>query len=246
MKENIYIIVALLVITSMIACKSTKSTSSLDSDDLKYSLKKGACFGQCPVYTLEINKNGYAVYTGTNFTDKLGKYDKTLSKDDLNKLNKAFKNSKFSEYPTEYKSLIPDLPMIRVGYHNGQEYRVVSGREDRPEELMQLQFLLEKIADSGDWNLLESQEVINNAKKPEVVIMYEEVIIEPNQGLQMAKWLESKKTLGVRLIKKIAPGLNYYLITYDQSIINPKDFLQLLSNDKDIKTAEFNKKTSRR
>ena len=94
--------------------------------------------------------------------------------------------------------------------------------------------------------MTSSPQEIDNNRKPEVVLIKEEVIIEPDSGLLLAKWIEAHNGIGVRLIKRIAPGLNYYLITYDSSKISGENFLQLLKEDAQIKTAEFNKKTARR
>ncbi|MEM9548235.1 MAG: DUF6438 domain-containing protein, partial [Bacteroidota bacterium] len=176
----------------------------------------------------------------------IGLYEKTISKDDFNKLEKSFKKLNFDSYPDEFGSNIPDLPLIKIGYHNGEIFRIVSGKEDRPEDLMQAQFMLEKIADNKNWSLVKSAEELNKNKKQEPDYIYNEIIIEPRKGLLLTKWLDSKGEYRVRLIKKIAPNLEYYLIGYDISTINPDTFLDMLHKDKDIVSAEFNKKVTQR
>lgn len=245
MKVYNILIIGLITLFAF-SCKTNKKVTNLDKDEVRFSLSKSACFGKCPTYKLFINQNGYATLEGIANMDKLGVYGKQLSKDQLKALVSEFENSEFSQFLENYKSQMTDLPAIKIGYHDGTEFKTVSGKEDRPKELMQLQFSLEKIADSGGWTLLKSQEEIDKTKKPEVVNIVEEIIIEPNPGTHMAKWLESMDKYGVRLIKKIAPTLNYYLITYNKDNITGEEFLKVLQRDENIKSAEFNKKTSRR
>jgi len=228
------------------SCKSTKQVTNLDKDETRFSLSKGACFGKCPIYYLTINQDGYATFEGEANSDKLGVYGKQISEDQFNALEKAFIDSKFETFPGIFESQIADLPTIAIGYHSGVQYKEVSGKEDRPEQLLQLQFLLEKIADSGDWTLLQSKQEIDHSKKPEVINIYSEVIIEPNPGTHIAKWIESMSKYRVRLMKKIAPTLNLYLITYDTDAFSHEDFMKVLERDENIKFSEFNKKTSKR
>lgn len=236
------------IIISLLAfsCKSTKQVTNLDKDEIRFSLKKGACFGKCPIYYLTINQDGYANFEGEANTDKLGVYGKQISEIQFNALEKAFIDSKFETFSEKFASQIEDLPTTTIGYHNGEVYKKVSGKEDRPEQVLQLQFLLEKIADSDDWTMLQSKQEIDHSKKPEVVNIYSEVIIEPNPGTHIAKWIESMSKYRVRLMKKIAPTLNLYLITYDTDAISHEEFMKVLERDENMKFSEFNKKTSNR
>ena len=228
------------------SCKSKKQITNLDPKETRFSLAKGPCFGKCPMYTLDIDQSGYATLEGLSNIPTLGIHGKQLDKKQFEKLEEEFMKSNFESYPLEFKSQIPDLPTNTIGYHNGVEYREISGKEDRPEQVMQLQFLLEKIVDSGGWKLLQSIEEMDRNKKPEVVKIDDELIIEPIPGTHIAKWMESMTKYGVRLKKKIAPNLNLYLITYDTSRISSDEFLNVLKRDENIKSAEFNKKTQRR
>lgn len=245
MKTYIYILAVSISLLSF-SCKSTKRVTNLDQEEVRFSLKKGACFGNCPTYRLEISQNGYATLEGIANMDKLGIHGKQLDKNQFENLEDEFEKSTFESFPSEFKSQIPDLPSNTIGYHNGVKFKEISGKEDRPEQVMQLQFLLEKIVDSGGWKMLQSPEKIDQTKKPEVVDILDEVIIEPIPGTHIAKWMESMTKYGVRLKKKIAPNLNLYLITYDSNLVSSAEFLHILKRDENIKSAEFNKKTKRR
>lgn len=246
MKKYIGFSFIVLITFCAISCNNALQNNNYKDNDLRFSLKKGACFGQCPVFELKIYHNRYSVLIGEMNSDKIGQYDKTLSKEDFTKIEKAFKSLDFDSFPDQFKSNIQDLPLIEIGYHNGKEFRIVAGKEDRPEDLMQVQFLLEKVVDNKEWNFVKSLDEINKDKAPEPVFIYNEIIIEPKKGLLLPKWIESYNKYGVRIINKVAPTLDYYLIGFDSKKIAPKDFIELLYKDSDIKSAEFNKKTSLR
>ena len=46
----------------------------------KITLNRGACFGSCPFYDLTIDGNGYAVFKGKKFVEKLGSSFKSLKR----------------------------------------------------------------------------------------------------------------------------------------------------------------------
>lgn len=245
---NIYIkhTLILLIACFLTNCKSSKEVKTFSDKDIRFSLSKGVCFGTCPVYELIIYHGGHTTFLGKQNTNNLGQYDKMLSSKEYKNIEKAFEKLDFDNYPDHFESRIPDLPMIKIGYHNGKQLRVVSGKEDRPEDLMQVQFLLEKVVDSNQWNFVKGLKELNKDLSPEPSYIFNEIIIEPKKGLLLPKWLESNSQYGVRLIKKIAPALNYYLIGFDTKKVDPKVFLNILHKDSQIKSAEFNKKTSPR
>ncbi len=240
------IISSILVILSFGSCKSNKMHTNIANDDVRFSLSKGSCFGRCPVYTMEIYQNKRVTFLGKSNTARLGLYEKYISEKSFNLLAEAFYDSDFESYPEQFKSNIPDLPTIKIGYNNGKKMKIVVGREDRPKDLQRLQILLEKIVDSQDWTLLEAPQELDHSQKPKTYMIYDEVIIEPRPGLKIPVWLQSYEDIGVRMIKKIAPALNYYLITYDKKLISSDDFMKMMKSDKDIETVEFNKKTTQR
>jgi len=247
MNRTILFTSLVLFAIAMTACKSKKDSIRVAGDSPLFYLSKGACFGKCPMFEMTVYGNGRAEYVGKNFTDKLGKYEKKLTADNLKSLKQIFSDSKFSEFPTSYKSNIADLPMIKIGFNSGDSLKVVSGKENRPDELLKLQIELEKVADAGGWELIDSYEnVVKSDQKAEVVIIKEEIILEPQSGTLLAKWIKNYEEFEVRLIKKIAPELNYFLITYNRDLIKSDDMLRLLIDDPAIKSAEFNKKTSQR
>ena len=79
----------------VISCKTNEAFSEMKKEDILISMKKGACFGSCPVYTLSIYDGGYAHFEGKNYTDKNGSWLRELDKKTYKSLIEAFDNSNF-------------------------------------------------------------------------------------------------------------------------------------------------------
>ncbi len=212
---------------------------------------KGPCFGKCPMYKLEIYEGGYTKFYGDRHSDKLGIYDKTISKEELKSLVNAFEKADFYNFKNEYESNVPDAPAVKISYKSkNKELKEVSGKLERPQTLRDLQVMLEDIASSKDWRLLEkykepASEEVKEKEKPKVIKT--EIIVQPMPNINFSKWFQEKKNLyGLRIIKKIAPNLDLWLITYDTKKVDADMIMQILNNDPNIISAEFNKKTSLR
>lgn len=245
--NKLILLTALFVTLS--ACKSTKDASRDSPNSVRFALDRGPCFGKCPVYSLKIYSNGLATYEGRPFAKKLGKYEKHLDRSEVKKLDKAFKDANFFDFQDVYVSEIIDLPMVKIYYNNGKQSKSVEGKEDRPAKLLELQFMLEKIAESEDWQLVQaykSNEANEDKDDDEDSFIYSEIIIEPADGVRLPLWFKEKEQYGIRLKTKLAPDGNLWLITYDVSRFAPEEIIQMLKNDPSILQAQFNKKINNR
>ncbi|MBK6784920.1 MAG: hypothetical protein IPG79_15040 [Saprospiraceae bacterium] len=238
------IFITLVVFTS---CSPKNRVPTFQDKDAVIRLQKGSCFGKCAVYTFTVYRNKYALYHGTMNTDKMGKHYKLLSDSVYSALTKQFKDSDFSKFDSIYQSDIVDFPTITIGYKENKIMKTVSYQNEKPQALSVLQLSLEKIANSFDWTAVKKQKsnieytpVGKNSSSD--IYIKEEIIIEPAPGIEMARWLDRYVGYGVRVEKKMAPNFDYYLIKWDESTISPDDFLLLLKSDREIKSAEFNKK----
>lgn len=248
MRINLTFISFILVIFSFTACKTSKDLPKLKKKDVVYSLQKGSCLGKCAVYTLKVYNNKYVTYEGVAGGSKIGLYYKMITDSVYNDLELSFSEANFFEFEDEYISDIVDFPQIIVGQQKGKIYKKVKYKENRPKPLQHLQLKLEEIANSYEWQpygkmrnkAIETVEPRTNDAQ-EINIL-SEIIIEPNDNVMLQKWFKRYDGYGVYLIKKIAPNLNYWLISYNQEIIKPQEMLLIIQQDKDIKKAEFNKR----
>ena len=84
-------IIFLMTLLTITSCGSKKEITEAITDvepievsqDPLIVFSKGACYGTCPVYTLNIDESGNMTFEGKRNVEKLGKYTKKL---DLNSL----------------------------------------------------------------------------------------------------------------------------------------------------------------
>jgi len=58
-------------------------------------LERTMCFGECPVYKVEILSNGTVYYNGEMFVEKTGKHSWLIDASTIEKLNQAIKYYKY-------------------------------------------------------------------------------------------------------------------------------------------------------
>ncbi len=219
-------------------CKTSKKAESIS--ETAYALKKGSCFGRCPVYEIKVEKSGKAYLDAKMFNKENGKFERQLTKIEMESLKKVFAKANLASLKDEYPTEIQDLAVTVLSENNKsvKTYETINDAFDKAVTLM------ETIAKSEGWTMVEKYKDDN--PRGEDMNIYDEIIIEPNVGVRLPAWFKEMEGYGVRLVKKISPDSNLWLITYDKNVIEPKIMLDMLKKDKAIKVAEFNKKISSR
>jgi len=238
--------ILLSLLLSLTACRSKKEIVQIAPDEVKYSLKKSACFGKCPVYELNIYEGGRATLNSTKYMTNLGLSEKQLSESTYAELEAAFASSDFHSYPDTIPSLIPDLPSVWVTYFDGTTKKIVYGKEGRPEAVVELEKMMNAIAMSDGWT------TIKPVSKPKVHdsnqgVIESQLIMQPIEDKEITdNWLRRYKQHNLKLIKRLSPDLNYYLLEYDTTTIEPASMLELIQDDPAVKLVQFNKAVTMR
>ncbi len=239
----------MLVLILANGCKSTKNTSSdkadavaLDNnvtpDDIVFSLKKGACFGSCPVYTLRIYNNLYTEFIGKKNTNKLGTHAKMISQSEFDDLTKKFEKSDFFSFDEVYESNISDLPSSTISYRKGELKKSITGKMERPEAVHKLQFALESIAESANGWELQRNSVTEDPKDPK--FDRAKIIVEIAKANELARWFtKMRKEYGVQILKSLSGNNDTWLISYDTKEYTPESIMQILEADPVVKSAKF-------
>lgn len=221
-----------------ISCKSTKPVSELTEDDIQITLRKGGCFGSCPVYSFNVYDGGYCTFIGEMNTEKIGTYSKQIEKEVYKELINSFEDADFHNFDDMYESNIPDLPLITMSYNNGKSVKTIKGKRERPTILHRLQFKLEKIAESDkSWTLI-SEKTVDENQGPKYNKAH--IVLNLRHGSQLASWFNKmRKEHGVRILKKLSNDEDSWLISYNLSKYSPEEMLELLRNDPNVESAEF-------
>lgn len=241
-----------LIFTSpiIISCGSSKL---LMSDNLEFTLRKGGCFGSCPVYEMRIDNMGKVHYDGIRFTDKAGKHIMQLTKDDLKALTAAFEAADIQKFKDDYRSNIPDLPLITISYTNGQKSKTIKGKTERPQEVHDLQALLSEIADRDGYILVEEpkEEVVEEEDqeddKEDNVIDGEFIVkFKKDNGFRIPKWLKNYSQYQLHVKNPLDAERTTWVVQHNKAIISSDEMLAILKADDALESVEPNKTLEQR
>jgi hypothetical protein len=251
MKNNINFIFFSLTVLFFNSCGSSKQAGVKDPKDTLYSIKRGACYGRCPVFDMVILQNGLAKLNAKKYNAINGKLEKQLTEGELNVLAMAFKEAELAKMDSVYPSLVADLPMTVIGQNIDGKIKTVRGNESMSDGFNKVSALLDGIARSTGWTVKETypteEETEVREVKPKVDNnIYEEIIIEPNPGVRLPVWFKEMAQYGIVLRTKIQGADNLWVISYDKSKYEPFIMLDIIKKDPNIKMAEFNKKLESR
>jgi hypothetical protein len=88
--------------------------------------------------------------------------------------------------------------------------------------------------------VVENQ-VINKAQNLEK-FNEQELIVQFNQTVTMEDWVKTYASQKMKTIKQVAPNMNYYVVSFDSSILNAKEMITLIKKDTKVVEAQTNKK----
>ncbi|MCS6935754.1 MAG: DUF6438 domain-containing protein [Chitinophagales bacterium] len=128
------------------ACKTKVFPGSPEKNgNLLVTFKRTACFGKCPTYDVNIYANGLLTYHGIRFTELEGNYYATLSKSELEDIQRRFKDAGFEKFEVSYPppgEAPPDLPSCVIVY-GGKSVKTKWGKY--PAALASLQTYLDSL-----------------------------------------------------------------------------------------------------
>jgi hypothetical protein len=119
---------------------TTKATTSTANSGAITSvmMRRGACFGRCPEYTLTVNSNGVLEYNGTRNANPLGVYQKNIGTSNAQAMIKQFVDHRVDTCVTAYTSNVADLPGLSYTIMRGSKSQLIGNANFGPRFLVEL------------------------------------------------------------------------------------------------------------
>lgn len=122
------------------------------ADSLFAYMRRGACFGTCPVYEIHIYKSGFAVYNGINHTKMVGEHTAMLSKEDLKKLQDYAIEIGYDKFADKYDNTqITDLPSVTTSLVLDGKRKQVYRRYGYPSALKNFESKIDDLIIGAVW-----------------------------------------------------------------------------------------------
>ena len=118
---------------------------TISDDDVLIELKRTACYGSCPVYTIKIDKNGKGLFEGVENVDKIGIFSFKLSQDELMEIEIAFQEVDFFQLKKIYDAQVSDLPTTYISYNKDVNRKKIMDYYGAPEKLRTLENNIETL-----------------------------------------------------------------------------------------------------
>ena len=135
----------IVLLFSISSCATFKKKSNIfsfsESKDLIISLQRGACYGTCPIYKIEVYSDGSGVYTGTQFVENIGIRIFNLSETQINLILTQAESIKFEKMKEEYSEPISDLPTTFIQIKDKR----IRDHIGAPEALKNLENLIDQL-----------------------------------------------------------------------------------------------------
>lgn len=140
-KINTFLLLSFLSL-ALAACANNKNlnrSSTKHHAPLEYlQMERTACFGKCPVYSIELYNDGRIIYTGKRFIEDSGRYEKNIGKAAVAKIFKQFDAYRADTCKASYELMIQDLPGISYQYSRNDEMKTIQNAHFGPGYLRHL------------------------------------------------------------------------------------------------------------
>lgn len=123
----------------------------LDHDSLLFSYRRTPCYGNCPIFSFKVYKDGWASYEGKNKVDMLGIYTANITQRQMLKIEAIFSEAHFYAFRDEYDDSRLDIPSMIIEYHGPMGVKKVIARTEIPHTFRKMAVDLEELADEIKW-----------------------------------------------------------------------------------------------
>lgn len=155
-----------MVMKSMILSLLLMTASALYAQNKISYLKmdRTACFGRCPVYTVELMSDGGVYYNGMKNTEFVGKREAHLTPQQMQKFFKQIAKYKLSTAQSTYKPISTDLPHMHLNFTLNGQLKAIRNAESGPKFLSDIGKKVDSLLNTLSWK--ESKEAVIEGQEP--------------------------------------------------------------------------------
>lgn len=228
------ILIFLLALATAACLDATKPLKVKESQKV-IEMSKSPCFGDCPVYDVTIYETGIATFKGIRNTDRMGLFVKKIGQDKIQQIINKCVAANLWQFEEVYKSNIADLPSVSITYYEGKNKKTIAGKRERPVQVLEIEQMLDDIASSSDWELVEDppSDLPPGTKA-------DELVVKLNRTVEALAWSKRYNKEAVILKKALSADKTFWLISFDEKIISLQEMMDLLRQDPDVFSVQYN------
>lgn len=132
--------------------KDMKSYEPKIPDDLFFGMYRSPCFGQCPVYNIDIKMNGEALLEGKRFFDYEGFHVTKFSEESMQRIIALAEQYGYAGFNNVYDAGVTDVPSTLTILRTDEGVHWVYDRMNAPEDLRKFETEVETIIKDQMWH----------------------------------------------------------------------------------------------
>ena len=114
MKRKLFLVLALSAMAAGAGAwhRKHKQPMPVHQGVIAAKMRFGACYGRCPEYSVEINRDGTITYTGIRFTADTGTFTKKADAAETGRILDMFETDRVDTCANRYRLRIPDVSVM--------------------------------------------------------------------------------------------------------------------------------------
>ncbi len=126
-----------------------------DWSSLRIRLERTACYGWCPVYTVEVSGDGTVTFAGERFVAAKGIHSARIPREKIEALYRAFAKADFFWTNDRYEGAITDMPtqIISISFdgHHKSIVDYAGHSAGMPKAIDELEDMVDEVAGTAAW-----------------------------------------------------------------------------------------------
>lgn len=148
----------------VLSCKTTESglkdaSENETNEQLEKSvfahIERSPCYGKCPTYKMYIYTDGTVKLEGIRFTEKIGNYEATITKEQMQAFTDKANEIGFMEMEDKYDAPITDVPSATISIVIDGKRKEVYRRADYPKSILTFEALFDDLLEILKWTKLD-------------------------------------------------------------------------------------------
>lgn len=177
------------------------------------SYNQGACFGQCPSFSIDIFSDGRMLYVGKSFAKLMGIHEKQISDTDMNTILSLVQSEAFKTVNTRQDERIADAQTFKMVYQESEtEKHVVNWKINNADVLEQIKMFFNKQAESNGWKQKTGKDSTMPTDNKNTLIISLDPSIKPKD------WIKSQRHIDGKIVKFLSPNLTYFLMSFNPEL----------------------------
>lgn len=245
MNQTILITITLAIgLIFLTSCKTTqKVLTQTQIEELPKVLEfsKTGCRGRCPIYDFTVYEDGWVIFNGKRFTKYEGQATDKLTKEEMTTLQANCEKANLWQKEAKYGMNIMDIPTTTIHFYEKNRDKEIKWRMRAPQELPDLGNEIIALLIKRDW--IEVRKKAVGVKLPNGAIG-SEIIVQFKKETDIKRWCAGYDRYGMRLKRGISKKT--FLVQFDTGKMPPDKMLEIVRNNLEVATAEFNKRMETR